>query len=86
MLPSAINIMDRLAQMKVKAISLSASTVELEKDLADLRNHAADLGLRLIWDLPVPYSGTHPIAVEMAEQTEEPWVVGGGARLAVCRA
>lgn len=75
---TALNIMDQLAQMKVKAISLSASTVELEKNLIDLRNHAAVLGLRLIWDLPVPYSSTHPIAVEMAEQTEEPWIVGGG--------
>lgn len=75
---NASEIMDRLAQMNVKAISLSASTVELEHELADLRNHAAGLGLRLIWDLPVPYSSTHPIAVELADQTVEPWIEGGG--------
>jgi organic radical activating enzyme len=71
-------ILNRLARMKVKAISLSASTTELQKEITDLRNHVAELGMQLVWDLPVPYSATHPIAVELSELSEEPWIEGGG--------
>ena len=31
------------------------------------RQKAAELGLRLVWDLPVPYSRQHPVAVEAGE-------------------
>jgi hypothetical protein len=75
---SIFNVMKRLAEMKVKAISLSASTLDLQKEISGLRNRAAELGLKLVWDLPVPYSATHPVAVEISELSEEPWVAGGG--------
>jgi organic radical activating enzyme len=71
-------LLNRLAQMNIKAVSLSASTLDLQKEITNLRNRAAALGLKLVWDLPVPYSATHPIAVEISEISEEPWVEGGG--------
>ena len=71
-------LLNRLAQMNIKAVSLSASTLDLQKEITNLRNRAAALGLKLVWDLPVPYSATHPIAVEISEVSEEPWVEGGG--------
>jgi MoaA/NifB/PqqE/SkfB family radical SAM enzyme len=70
--------LDLLAQKGVKAISLSASTIELQNEITDLRNQVAGLGLNLVWDMPVPYSTTHPISVELSELSDEPWVQGGG--------
>ena len=58
------HILDRLANLGVKAISLSASDAALEKSLVEFRNQAANLGLSLIWDLPVPYSHSNPITLE----------------------
>jgi MoaA/NifB/PqqE/SkfB family radical SAM enzyme len=32
-----------------------------------LRDQAANLGLSLVWDIPVPYSSSNPIAIEVVE-------------------
>ena len=50
----------------VSSISLSASKPSLADALANARQKAADLNLRLVWDLPVPYSALHPVALELA--------------------
>ncbi len=60
-------ILQDLVEMGVPAISLSSSekTDELFVELSSARDLAADLHLDLIWDIPVPYSSTNPIALEL---------------------
>jgi organic radical activating enzyme len=61
-------IYERLAGMGVTAVSISASTPELNEKVPQTHQAAAEHGLKLIWDLPVPYSSQHPVALELAEQ------------------
>ncbi|UCF60033.1 MAG: radical SAM protein [Anaerolineaceae bacterium] len=60
-------ILQDLVELGVPAVSLSSSgtTDELFVELSSARDHAADLHLDLIWDIPVPYSSTNPIALEL---------------------
>jgi hypothetical protein len=60
-------IIERIANLGVKAISLSISDPALEKSLAEYRNQAATLGMSLVWNLPVPYSQSNPISLETQE-------------------
>jgi hypothetical protein len=53
-----------LVSKGVKAVSLSISYPSLNDVLVSARNQAADLGLSLVWDLPVPYSALNPVALE----------------------
>jgi hypothetical protein len=61
-----------LAVMGVPAISLAVrqSTEPFEESLLDARELAADLGMDLIWDLPVPYSMMNPINAELEAPPE----------------
>ncbi len=63
--PRAGSILERLAKMEVRWLSLSASDPEGAETLTVLRNRAAELGLSLQWDLPVPYSPANPISQEI---------------------
>ena len=63
------NILERLAKLEVKSLSLSASDASLKDDLARLRQRAAELGLSVKFDLPVPYSADNPVAHETAEDS-----------------
>lgn len=56
--------LDGLKAKGVTAVSLTTETEELEP-LQEARDHAAALGLDLIWDLPVPYSARNPITLEL---------------------
>jgi organic radical activating enzyme len=56
----------RLAEIKANALSLSASDQALGEALQAARKLAAELNLALVWDLPVPYSTMHPVALETA--------------------
>lgn len=58
-------ILDRLASLGIKSLSLTFTSPDLPS--ASLRNKAADLGLSLKFDLPVPYSADHPVAQETRE-------------------
>jgi organic radical activating enzyme len=58
-------ILERLAGMHVRWLSLSASDPAGGEALTTLRNRAAELGLSLQWDLPVPYSPANPISQEI---------------------
>ncbi|KPK88674.1 MAG: hypothetical protein AMJ88_18565, partial [Anaerolineae bacterium SM23_ 63] len=60
-------VLEDIAQIGVPAISLSSSesTQTLTAELSDAREHAANLGLDIIWDLPAPYSAINPIALEL---------------------
>lgn len=66
-LPSQV---DRLAQMGLKLISLSADDPSLNESLQALRREVAEKGLELVWDLPVPYSALNPVALELPDEEE----------------
>jgi MoaA/NifB/PqqE/SkfB family radical SAM enzyme len=61
---STSQTLERISNLGVKAISLSASDPALHGPLLEFRNRAASLGLSLVWDLPVPYSTFNPVALE----------------------
>ncbi len=61
----AESILERLHQAEVKGLSLSASDSAGAEALVALRGRAADLGLSLQWDLPVPYSSANPVSKEI---------------------
>jgi MoaA/NifB/PqqE/SkfB family radical SAM enzyme len=57
-------LLERLAGLQVKSLSLSAADPEGAEALLAARNRAAELGVTLRWDLPVPYSAANPVARE----------------------
>ena len=57
-------LLERFAAQKVTTLSLSAEDESLSKQLDEASHKAAELGMRLVWDLPVPYSACHPVALE----------------------
>jgi len=72
----AKNILEKLANFEVENISLSVAEDDLVDELSDLQGTAASLGLTIRWDLPVPYSASHPVARE----TEEEGVPAGAGK------
>lgn len=67
--------LEELKQMGVAAVSLTSTAADLELELQGLRDQAADLDLRLVWDVPVPYSDLNPVALEL-EKAEKPQGAG----------
>jgi organic radical activating enzyme len=63
---AAPETIEMLAQMGVGSLSLSAADETAHNTLPELRELAAQLGLTLTWDLPVPYSSDNPVAMETA--------------------
>jgi len=63
----AKSILERLAGMGVRRISLSASDPALDQALTAFREVAAVLQMDLVWNLPVPYSKRHPVALEAGD-------------------
>ncbi len=57
-------LLKNLASSGVKAISVSAVSKDLAVQLEALRQAIAQADLELVWNLPVPYSGLHPVALE----------------------
>jgi organic radical activating enzyme len=64
------SVMNRLVKMGVKSVSISAAAESLLPMLPEVRQAASGRGLRLVWDLPVPYSQLHPVALELASGEE----------------
>jgi organic radical activating enzyme len=60
-------LLKKLAAQKVTTLSLSAEDEALSKQLDEANHMAAASGMRLVWDLPVPYSACHPVALEEKE-------------------
>jgi len=57
-----------LKQMGVNAVSLTGLAGKDSRQLLDTaQDQVADMGLQLVWDLPVPFSRTNPIALEVGE-------------------
>jgi MoaA/NifB/PqqE/SkfB family radical SAM enzyme len=67
-LPRFDEILDRLVKMNVQNFSLSAESLDLKDELKALQAQVAERQVRLVWDLPVPYSHNHPVALELAEE------------------
>jgi organic radical activating enzyme len=63
----AEEILQRLAELEVQSLSLTISDESLHETYETLRNKAAELGLTLRFDLPVPYSAYNPVALETQE-------------------
>jgi hypothetical protein len=61
------SILERLAGLGVKSISLGASEAILHEALHALHDKVSALGMTLRWDLPVPYSAENPVAHETVE-------------------
>ena len=59
--------LERLAELGVKSLSLTISEISLQDAFTSLRDKAADVGLTLRFDLPVPYSAHHSVAYETQE-------------------
>lgn len=66
-LAGAEKVLEKLAELEVKSLSLSAADTALTNDAQKLGHRAATLGLTLRWDLPVPYSADNPVAAEVAD-------------------
>jgi MoaA/NifB/PqqE/SkfB family radical SAM enzyme len=63
----AESTLERLAQLEVQNLSLTISDDSLYETYEALRNKAAELGITLRFDLPVPYSTHNPITLETQE-------------------
>jgi len=59
--------LERLARLSVQSLSLTISHDSLRESYETLRNKAAELGLTIKFDLPVPYSADNPVAYETLE-------------------
>ena len=60
-------ILEKLAKLEVKSLSLGAAEASLHEALHALHDKAASLGMTLRWDLPVPYSAENPVTHETLE-------------------
>jgi organic radical activating enzyme len=71
-------ILDKLGKyMKQnRSLSLSVNNKELAQDLIAFRNQAIHHGFQIVWDLPVPYSGLNPVALEIENGQEIPQGAG----------
>ncbi len=65
--PKLDAILKRLGSLEINSLSLSASPDQVET-LEVAREQAAHMGVSLTWDLPVPYSANHPVALETTEE------------------
>lgn len=65
---NAQEIIRRLKDMGLKNLSLSASDHTLFSSVRELSDLSAELGLSLIWDIPVPYSAFNPVALELRDE------------------
>ena len=64
---NAEQILERLAELDVKSLSLTSSDSFLQDRYDLIRDKAAALGLTLKVDLPVPYSASNPVVYEGQE-------------------
>jgi len=59
--------LQRLAALEVISLSLGLADTSVRDSLDDVLDKAANLGMKLAFDLPVPYSADNPVALETAE-------------------
>lgn len=71
----ATALMDELREAGVENISLSISDPSLKEQASEMQRYASIINMRMVSDLPVPYSDANPVAFESAEDAEP---VGAG--------
>jgi hypothetical protein len=71
-LPETIPLLDYLVRIGARQVSISVNDPALRNELKTIQQAIAERGLKLIWDLPVPYSQFHPVALELAGFEEAP--------------
>ena len=59
--------LERLAELEVESLSIGLADTVVRDSLDEALDKAAHLGMKLNFDLPVPYSATNPVALETAE-------------------
>jgi organic radical activating enzyme len=59
--------LQKLAELEVTSLSLGLADIALQESMDEVRDKAANLGLQLAFDLPVPYSADNPVALETAQ-------------------
>ena len=64
--------LQRLSELEVPSVSLSAATEGFEDALAAAQELAANLDISLVWDTPVPYSMNNPFALEFKGRERPP--------------
>jgi hypothetical protein len=64
-------LLEKLVGMGVKSLSLTTDPAHRDAVLQN-RQALADLGVTLVWDLPVPYSENNPVAYELLEDETTP--------------
>jgi organic radical activating enzyme len=64
-------LLERIAKEGVTSVSLSESDESLSIELDSARQQAANLGLKLVWDLPVPYSTSNPVSLELKDAEKD---------------
>ncbi|MGB9669151.1 MAG: radical SAM/SPASM domain-containing protein, partial [Anaerolineales bacterium] len=69
-------LIQRLSDAQVNALSLSVADMLDYEILVRARDICTSLGLKLVWDLPVPYSRFNPISLDQVNEQ----VVDGAAR------
>jgi MoaA/NifB/PqqE/SkfB family radical SAM enzyme len=63
--------LERLNGMGVKNLSVTTDPTHRDAVLQN-RELVANLGMRMVWDLPVPYSENNPVAFELLEDETTP--------------
>ncbi len=64
-------LLARLAKSGVKSLSISVDDAALKDEVKHVQTLASHHGMSLVWDVPVPYSDCHPIALEMLDENEK---------------
>ncbi len=63
----AAEILQKVANLGVENISLSAADDDLVDEMLEMQSTAQGLGLNIRWDLPVPYSASQPVEIETVD-------------------
>jgi hypothetical protein len=71
-----MSILEKLVGLKVASISLSMESLDLKPILMDAQQFCQVNSIPLVWDLPVPFSDCHPIAIELSDHPE--YISGAG--------
>lgn len=64
---TSAELLTELKKIGVTSLSLSIDSHEHRPLLREYQNRSAELGLSMVYDLPVPYSSNNPISIETEE-------------------
>ncbi len=59
--------LQKLAELDVTSVSLGLADTSVRDSMDEVLDQAAELGMQIAFDLPVPYSADNPVAIETAE-------------------